>query len=790
MSDIERIRRNLRSMIEQGATEAETEAYLAQEGTSAEGVRAGGGSTLPGGTRGPLLDAASGVAGVAEDVVGRIQGKQDPRYKDVPAYPADEPGWHGAADLGALFTDNDKDYAAIIKEGLGDKYIGSETDANGYEIITYRGDDGKEYPAYINKPGLDLSDVNRELMAMTPAVGAGTAVNYLMRKLGLPLIPRMVGMGATEAATSGARDVTAANLGADFDPMASSFKMLIAAGGGSLFEGLSGPVTNLWRRLFSDPKMVDAATGALTASGRQAAVAAGLDPETMDTRLAELFQQQLSQSASPREAAAAARTQEFNVPTTRGQRTKSPNDLGMEQEARHGSWGDAAHKIVAEFDASQKSAIDRAVDDVIGLQVAPRQGGRETHTLGTRIQEGSRDARDVWKKEEDRLWNDARTPLQPDPRYVNGTLSPILRDTLKDMAVTQTNTPTAYQMMDLLQDFTEGKAITAPHRLLAEAGQEGQKNIDQIRRDLFGLMNSAPFGSPDRKAAGKVYDSYLQWIDYLAERGALVGGTAEDIAALKLARGFTRDVKELFGPRTNGKSNEAAAKITKIMEDTRTSSGEDVVRALFGAGGPTAGAGKGTVQALRHLRAILRAGGEAGQDAWDDVRLAYWMRLVRDRKGSRYSPKMLRNNIEAAFTNQKSVIDAMYTEEEQRLMRRFAAAMEDVDAVDMNPSKTSREMLRQRNRGQGIIKGAAKVQEGRARLGKDVGQFLFWKLLNRYQPFVGGQAIGSGKIGRKLTDQTTRPKPSSPVFAPVATWGALEATEGEDPMDMVLEGLQ
>jgi hypothetical protein len=108
----------------------------------------------------------------------------------------------------------------------------------------------------------------------------------------------------------------------------------------------------------------------------------------------------------------------------------------------------------------------------------------------------------------------------------------------------------------------------------------------------------------------------------------------------------------------------------------KADSGEGVIQALLGSQGSRS-ANEGTVTALRQAKAALeRFGGDGGKQAWDDIRLAYWTRLVTGKNGEVLGPQALTNNLKAAITNQKSVLQTLYAPQEISQIRRLMRAVE------------------------------------------------------------------------------------------------------------------
>src|SRR3990167_3966820 len=160
MPDYDKIKRNIDRMINQGAPREDIDQYIFGEGVTADELRRG---------RKPYIGEK-----VIDWAVQTAKGKHDPRFKDVPAFKGKginwyDPGGRPTVPMAGAITLTDPAYGGVIKKQLGKRLIGTETDANGYEIIKYRGDDGKNYQTYINKTGLDPLDVERALAATVPS---------------------------------------------------------------------------------------------------------------------------------------------------------------------------------------------------------------------------------------------------------------------------------------------------------------------------------------------------------------------------------------------------------------------------------------------------------------------------------------------------------------------------------------------------------------------------------------------------------------------------------------------
>ena len=209
-------------------------------------------------------------------------------------------------------------------------------------------------------------------------------------------------------------------------------------------------------------------------------------------------------------------------------------------------------------------------------------------------------------------------------------------------------------------------------------------------RRVLGDMVGGAANNTDRRAAKAVYDGFNDWIDVAAEK-AMLSGTPEAAAALRTARGVSREIKGLFAPRLKGGKTSPAAKILDGITDT--DSAEGVLSRVVGS--PLTDPREGSVQALKSLKTLLvdrpSARGAKGADSlketWNDIRLAYWMRIVTDRRGDVLATADgLKNAINTAFNKQRSVINVLYSPEETRQMRRLVRALDTAAWKDPNAS--------------------------------------------------------------------------------------------------------
>lgn len=711
----------------------------------------------------------------ARAVRDMVVGQQDPRFADTPAFDrgAIPDQARAGIERGRAVTFDDEAYGDVVRKQLGNRFLGMERDENNYQLVRYIDMGGEERLEYLNRPGLDWDDIDRGVASSVPfMVGAG-ATNLALRGLGATGVgARVFGQGGAAATTSIAADQAAASLGSEQGTDLP--RALVAGAAGGVFEGLSGPIARGWMRIFRENPVTP--DGRLTGEAADAARRAGLDPADMEERLARSFARDQSRAAIPEEVAGKFRTGEFDIPTTFGQRAKRPDALGVEEEMRRGLMGRDAQSIMQDFDRRQRQAIEGAVFDGVGGRVAPSAAARDPRGLGDSIRAGATGARDRLDETATRMWGEVgeMAPQQGAFQPLPG----ILRKSIDDVNVRidPKLTPTADIMMRDLDRYAAGRIPKSQYALLPE--EVRKLDVDQMRRRLLAARESAATAT-DARAARAIYDGFNEWIDEAAARH-LLSGSPDSAAALRAARGFTRETKELLKPRRqDGRVTPAARRLSQVLDEA--DSGEGVVRALFGSSGPGSAPPEGSVQAVRHMRDLLTRNGQ--EQVWDDVRMAYWLRLAQDPQGRVLSAGRLRNNIDAAFQNQGTLMNEMFSGTETAYMKRLARALDDVVFEPPNPSGTSYELARmQRRGGEPILKTALSAQSKRELFSKgNVLMSRIYSSLARRIPNVAGVQDGAGRAvaARATSQEVMQRAPGATFIAPLASRAAAQDFEQE-----------
>ena len=768
--DIDRIKRNVAKMADMGAPEHDIDGYIASEGATVDQVR--------------NHKSGSWLQRQASGLLESIHGRQDPAYKDVPAldltnaFTSEEMARHdpiGQQNYAKVVTFDDAAYGDVLRSKLGDKFIRTEKDVNGYDVVVYRDPNGNEAKGYVNKPGLDWQDVDRVMSNAAPFLVTGGAAGTMMRGAGTTA--RVIGQGTTAAATSLGLDSAAKREGSE--QKADWSRALIAGGAGMAGELIAPAVSALMR---SGSSYVDDA-GRLTSRGEAAARRNGLDPAQMSPDVARQFAKGLDIGKDGAEAAIQARGHEFGLKSTKATRTKDPKLSAIEKDIRSGNLGPGAARILKEFDAQSQAALEGAAFQGnpghlgVGNTLAPARGGAERHpqVLGQAIREGVDASKQILRGTEGRAWQNV-TDIRPTADGL-AMLPDIVTRRVGNVTIDPQLTPVATRMARELDAFMQGSAVQEPVANVIK--QSNIETVDLMRRRLLGAYKSAKEPA-DIKAAQAIYNGFDDWMEAAAEQGLMNGDPAAH-AALRIARDKTKEIRGIIEPRLPSGKLSPAGKILKDISDNADTP-ERVITTLFGGGGPHAPPKAGTVEALHKLRnMLLRTGHEGGQQTWQDIKLAYWARLVSGKNGDTLSPQVMRENMSKAFQNQKSVFNVLYSGPEQDLMHRFAVALKDTIFVDPNPSGTASALRAMMKNEDSAMKTFLQTQSKRELFSKhNVLMSRIYGLLAKKLPIdaLGLKEYAATSAAQRATSQTVTKRPAAVLGNKTAPMGILYL--GED----------
>lgn len=713
--------------------------------------------------------ARSAFESFGRSVRDTVVGKHDPAYSDTgTVFDQFRRDLHNPTANAATLGASDAQMGDVIQQTLGDNFIRRETDANGYEVFVTRGPDGEEQKGYVNKPGLDSQDLTRAIRGALPFAATGSAAAGVMRAA--PLALQMAGQGATAGGTSLAGDVSLQGYGSE---QGLEFEKAAFAAGGGVLGPVAGRIMDGVAARRAVAQLFDEKARSLTSKGLEAASRAGLDPSELSPEAARSFAKTYAMTGSISEAATRSAAEPFNIPVSRGQLTKRPDLLTQEEAMRRNLYGDNARQTMETFDRDQVRAVkEAALGTPIAGKIAPHRtpGERSLHsnpiTLGSSVREGLDSAVEGARRGQNAAW--AEVPRMQATSDALELLPDVIQKRLGDIVVDE-NTPIALKMDGTIAAFMRGEAPQASTQVVKNSPI---KDIDRMRRRLLDLSRSQT-SHEDRRAASAMYDAFNDWIEEASKRN-LLSGDVEMAAKLKTARGFTREVKELFEPRDQrGQLTSGGQRLAKIFDGGRADSPEALLDSLLSAQGGKS-VTQGTVSALRHIRQIFGRYAEpaTGRAAWDDIRLAYWVRQVQGRNGELLGPQQMLSNLNTAFASQRSIIHTLYAPQEAAEMYRFMRALK---AVSYKPPNAS---------GSGYTAAAVAKKFFGKMWGAFGGNTFVGQLAD---DIVGASRRYGGVAARRAVNQRGALQQQHPITAAASSSG-LSAVGRDRPSDRTLTG--
>lgn len=746
-----------------------------------------------------LEQAGSLALSAGRGIRDAYQGAEDPTAKGLDVYnPTDIEDASAFQRAKVLAGNNDEALADITRTQLGDRFIRQERSDSGIPIIVYRDKSGQEKRQVLNKPGLDYQDIDRGLSAALPFLAAGGVVGGATKGAGLGT--RLLAQGLGQGATSVGQDIGASIAGSEqgIDPV----KGLAATAGGVIGEGLGPAVRSFFPRRATQ-HLDDA--GHLVGEARARATRVGLSPDDLTPDESAAFAKVVDVGGDEAQAAVGIRTGRFGIPTTRAQRSKLGSDSLLEKRLRSGSLGEEAQGVLSQFDEAQKQAIRQAA---VGKPTFPsqlsartsqteRQGigqtlaGRpltnpadlEPAPLGTSIKEGLGKLRGEGQAVVRQAFKGIRPVSARQESFA--TLGPKLAEEIGPLPIDDALTPNAARIVKDLENMAKGNSVTEGSEALGLQGR--QLGLEEMRRRIGGLANAAS-DKTDRVASRALLKGYDKWVDDLTF-DEVARGNVEDLARFRTARGLFKDMKRLWEPKSQrGKLSKAGQILEKTTDPDATA--EDVMNALVGRAGPTTSPPAGSVQATQQIKkAVLGAGDkELAKRTWNDIRLAYWSKLVLDNKSNINSAQVMSNNIDAAFKNQRSLIDELFTGSEKRQFRAFSAALKDATFRDPNPSGTSTAiegLLRTETGLGGAIKRLFRVKQASETFAKK--RFWLARLYQNLAVHFPGDPLGTIKAARireaeKLVKQFGQQATDLPKRGAGGLGGAIGAQFGSSEL--------
>lgn len=496
--------------------------------------------------------------------------------------------------------------------------------------------DGTVYA--LNDPGIDNADV----AGVTSNVAAlFTPFAWLDRTLQAKnaTLGARAGIQALAGATTDAGIQAVADNGR-IDPV----RTLLAGGGGAAGEVIAPMLKGTWSRLSSIVR--NGTNQAQSAKGVLAEVGI-LTPTPQQLKEAQQAVNEMAAGGSP---GAALGKYEWGFRYTLGQRTADPvlrqNQMGVEEVLRQQP-GSNAPFIMA--DQHNAKALTGAVEGITerlggkrGATPAELMGGVQGRVAGQAadIKGKIKEAYDVAGQSNRTAVTRASAESLPDRlfRSVVGDfdleLNPITARTIERISGKVGNLPPT----------ASGVTLRA---------------VETQRRIIMNSMKDAK-GS-DLAAMTVLKREYDSWVDDAVDE-ALLSGDPKALAAIKDARSLRAE----FGRRFEGRA-QADKFVRDLVAGQRTP--EEMLNVAMGAGQVSKDSGGRFISRLR--MAVNDDPQTLGA-----LRAAQFLRMVQAKTGEQLGPQAIVNNIASMETTNRSMIDALYTQQQWSEVKRLAAALD------------------------------------------------------------------------------------------------------------------
>jgi hypothetical protein len=372
-----------------------------------------------------------------------------------------------------------------------------------------------------------------------------------------------------------------------------------------------------------------------------AAIRAGRDPETM-RRISRISQQiddiDDALARGQIDDATAQRIRDFRaagMSGTRGQQTRSRDDLLFEEQARNRARGDFADLVMQAQDQSQarqRVQYQQRIAEGFGPQQSVAESANDA---GQAVRDSVRAAYSTARNAANRAYAEARRAGAMFRTDSTAGLGQRVREhaAASRVSVSPRSMPQAADALQLIDDLEAGNiyGLNLAQPRLQGLTQQGDDVavagisfdlLEEMRGELVAMRQaaySAQGGARDARAVSSILEAFDDWIDDAANAG-LYSGDDAGVEAFKRARAMWSQMRDRFGER--GPGDVAGRRIADMLDPNRDIDGVSVANWLYGSA--SAGRGNDSLALARRLKQVFGANSEQLQA----VRQGYLARLL------------------------------------------------------------------------------------------------------------------------------------------------------------------
>jgi hypothetical protein len=380
-------------------------------------------------------------------------------------------------------------------------------------------------------------------------------------------------------------------------------------------------------------------------------------------------------------AANVAEAQQFGIPLSRAQATRSVGQANIEDQLR-------SQGSMQSFDDAQRAALGQSVDDMQGRIAGsqPRIAGQASayesvpgalRSKRDALKAASQDAYEASVNNPNVLVSgDAVADL---PTFISQRLADeqIIVDPMYHQG--------ASRALRFIEDYVG--------RMPKPTGNvtDVQAQLRWIENMRAGVRKNFPPMGPDAPALKSISSAIDAWTDDVFDRG-LVSASDDVLAELKQARAKWSEFKAMAEPKRKignalNPRYEAQARLRSIVE--KDMSPEEVGKLLWGSSvaSPKGSAVMTAAELKKHLG--------ADSPHWSGIRQSFWLRATRANDET-LNPSQFAKNLDGLLKGDgKGVASILYSPEERQLMTAYSNVMKAMSAnrTGQNFSNTANRLV-------------------------------------------------------------------------------------------------
>lgn len=378
-------------------------------------------------------------------------------------------------------------------------------------------------------------------------------------------------------------------------------------------------------------------------------------------------------------AASVAEAQQFGIPLSRAQATRSVEQANIEDQLR-------SQGSMQSFDDAQRAALGQSVDDMHGRLAGQQPRVASQAAAYEAVPSALRGKRDALKAASQDAYeasvNNPNVLVSGDavrdlPNFIGQRLADeqIIVDPMYHQG--------ANRALRFIDDYI-GR-MPKPDGNVPDV-QAQLRWVENMRSSV--RKNFPPMG-PDAPALKSISRALDDWTDDIFERG-LVNASDDVLSELKTARSKWHEYKNMAEPRRKQGSAlnpryEAQARLRAIVE--KDMSPEEVGKLLWGSSvdSPKGSAFMTAQELKKHL----------GADSahWSGIRQSFWLRATRANDET-MNPSQIAKNLDGLLNGDgKGVAQVLFSDAERKLMSAYTNVMK-----AMSPNRTGQNFSNTANR--------------------------------------------------------------------------------------------